>query len=492
MIKIKNVILLFSMIFLLLNNYQVKLLVFKKNIFSHYEVDYFEKTHQTQLLSNGEIVNIDLLASAIKEGLNAAKKSRGDKEIFLILPQEFFIFLRTEVPVDIASSTIESFVFDKVKNQFHLENNQLLSELFVIQTPQKKVVNFFGFTIKNLENFKKIFLLLNLKLTDILPETLAYFKLFEKTLRKEKKENIFFAHYQQNKIFGYLYDNFGLINDKKWLAEIDEKNSIEKVIKEKKELLEKEQIKINRLILSGPASENIRQDTFTKNVGIWTNPFKKIITNFYQDYLNLLMVENNEVLPILNLDVCFGAFVFSKENPNFSFFKRKNFYEVKPLNLKRSLTIKKEWLIFFLSFVLSLLFFVFLSNIKTKISLPSLIIKQTTTSPTPTSLPSPTPTPTIVVNKEKIRIKVLNGSGTSGKAAAVKDILKEKGYQEILTGNADSFNYEQTEIAVKKEKNSLVSIIKDDLQKYVSSFKVTTLSEEEASDIIIIIGKDFK
>lgn len=77
MIKIKNVILLFSMIFLLLNNYQVKLLVFKKNIFSHYEVDYFEKTHQTQLLSNGEIVNIDLLASAIKEGLNAAKKSRG-------------------------------------------------------------------------------------------------------------------------------------------------------------------------------------------------------------------------------------------------------------------------------------------------------------------------------------------------------------------------------------------------------------------------------
>jgi len=96
------------------------------------------------------------------------------------------------------------------------------------------------------------------------------------------------------------------------------------------------------------------------------------------------------------------------------------------------------------------------------------------------------------VNKEKIRIKVLNGSGIPGKATTVKDILKEKGYQEILTGNADNFDYKQTEIAVKKEKNNLVSIIKEDLKKYVSSFKVTALSEKEASDIIIIIGKDFK
>jgi cell division ATPase FtsA len=100
------------MIFLSLKNHQVKLLVFKKTIFSHYEVDYFEKTHQTQLLKDGQIINIDILASAIKEGLTLTKKSEGEKEVFLILPQDFFIFLRTEVPLDLSSSAVESYVFD--------------------------------------------------------------------------------------------------------------------------------------------------------------------------------------------------------------------------------------------------------------------------------------------------------------------------------------------------------------------------------------------
>jgi hypothetical protein len=479
------------MIFLSLNQNQVKILLFKKTVFSHYEVDFFEKNHQTLLLNNNEVA-IDLVASAIKEGLDSIKKSQGDKEVYLILPQNFFIFLRTEVPSDIAPSALYSFVWEKVNNQYHLEPNQIISELFITQNQQKKIVNFFAINLKNLETFQKIFNLLNLKLTNIVPETLTYFKLFEKTLRLEKKENIFFVHYQKETAFGYLFDNFGLLDGQKWFSQINDKDSIEKLIKEKKELLEKDQVKINRLILSGPASENIRQDTFTKNVGIWTNPLKKIITNFYQDYLKLLMVENKEVLPILNLDVCFGAFVFFKENSNFSFLKRKNFYEIKQPELKKSLTIKKEWLIFFLSFLLSLLFFIFLSNIKTKISLPSLMIKPTIASPTPTPLPSPTPTPTIAINKETIRIKVLNGSGTPGKASAVKDILKEKGYQEILTGNADNFDYAQTEISVKKEKNNLVPMIKEDLKKYTSSFKITPLSEKEVSDVIIIIGKDFK
>jgi len=277
------------MIFLSLNDYQIKLLVFKKNILSHYEVDYFEKTHQTRLLEKGSVANIDLLASAIKEGLNLAKKSQGEKEIFLIIPQEFFIFLRAEVPIDITSSAVDSFISDKIKNQFNIDINQLVSESLVIQTPQKKIINFFGITIEKLESLKKIFSLLNLKLINILPESLAYFKLFEKTLKKEKKENIFYVHCQKDSASGYLYDNFGLLKNNKWMAAIDEKNSLEKVIKTQKDELEKDQQKPNRLILSGPLSENIRQDTFTKEVGIWTNPLKKIIANFYQEYLKLLI-----------------------------------------------------------------------------------------------------------------------------------------------------------------------------------------------------------
>lgn len=483
------------MIFLSLKNHQVKLLVFKKNIFSHYEVDYFEKTHQTQLLKDGQIINIDILASAIKEGLTLTKKSEGEKEVFLILPQDFFIFLRTEVPLDLSSSAVESYVFDKVKTQFKIENESLLSAILPYQTPQKKVVNFFGLTQKKLQDLEKVFSLLNLKITNIIPETLAYFKLFEKTLRKEKNEVVFYVHYHKDYAFGYLYDNLGLLKSEKWASEVNQKSSLEMVVKKEKEVLEKLGYRPNRLILSGSSSENIRQDTFTKAVGIWTNPLKKIIINFYDEYLKLLLTEEKNVLPILSLDTCFGAFVFSKENKDFIFLRKANFYSLQEKIKKEPLFLpKKDLVIFFISFISSILFFIFLSTIKPKITLPSLLVKTQKPSPTPTIVvsPSPTPTPKILVDKPKVRIKVLNGSGVSGKASAVKEILKEKGYQEILTGNADSFDYEKTEVSVKKEKTYLISVIEEDLKKYVSSFKIETLSDKEASDIIIVIGKDFK
>jgi len=259
--------------------------------------------------------------------------------------------------------------------------------------------------------------------------------------------------------------------------------------------LEKLGYKPNRLIISGSSSENIRQDTFTKAVGIWTNPLKKIITNFYDKYLKLLLTEEKNVLPILSLDACFGAFVFSKENKDFSFLKKTNFY-LSQKNIKKEPLFlpKKDLVIFFISFISSILFFIFLSTIKPNLTFPYLLVKTQKLLPSPTIVisPSPTVTPRILVDKQKVRIKVLNGSGVSGKASAVKDILKEKGYQEILTGNADNFDYEKTELSVKKEKTYLISVIEEDLKKYVSSFKIGTLSEKEASDIVIVIGKDFK
>jgi len=482
------------MIFLSLNEYQVRLLVFKKNIFSHYEVDYFEKAHQTQLLKDGEVINIDILASAIKEGLTVAKKSEREKEVFLILPQESFIFLRIETPIDLVLSAIENYVFDKLKTQFKTEKEPLLNAMFIRQSEQKKIVNFFGLTQKRFYDFEKIFSLLNLKLINVLPETLAYFKLFEKTLRKEKNEKIFYVYYNKDQAFGYLYDNLGLIKGDKWKAQVDQKNSLEVVIKKEKEILEKSGYKPNRLILSGPSSENVRQDVFTKAVGVWTNPLKKIIPNFYSEYLKLLLVDEKNILPILSLDVCFGAFVFYKESSDFNLLKGISFSQLqKKVKQQRFFLHKKDWLLFFISFVSSILFFIFLSLIKPKITFPSLMFKLEKPSPTPTIFfPSPTPTPTVVINKQAIRIKVLNGCGVIGKASTVKEILKEKGYQEILTGNADNFDYEKTEMSIKKEKSYLISIIKEDLKKYVSSFKIKTLSEEEASDVIIVIGKDFK
>ncbi len=131
------------------------------------------------------------------------------------------------------------------------------------------------------------------------------------------------------------------------------------------------------------------------------------------------------------------------------------------------------------------MFFIIISNFKPKINL-----SLPTPSPTPTATPTPTPTPAL--KKEELKIKVLNGAGTKGKAAEVKEILKNKEYGEILTDNADNFDYQITEINVKKDKIQAASLLKNDLKDYVTSPKIGQLDDKETADVIIIIGADFK
>ena len=115
--------------------------------------------------------------------------------------------------------------------------------------------------------------------------------------------------------------------------------------------------------------------------------------------------------------------------------------------------------------------------------------KTITVSPTITP---PTPTPTPNFKKEEVKIKILNGSGVKGKATEIKGILKDKGYSDLVTDNADNFDYKITEIQVKKDKAQLGNIIKNDLKDYVTLPKITVLDDKETADGVIIFGADFK
>ena len=111
---------------------------------------------------------------------------------------------------------------------------------------------------------------------------------------------------------------------------------------------------------------------------------------------------------------------------------------------------------------------------------------------TPTVEP-PTPTPTPAFTREELKIKILNGSGTKGKAGVVKDVLTEKKYLEIVTGNADNFDYKITEIQVKKTKKEAADYILEDLKDYTQQPTVSeTLDDKELPDVVIIVGQDFK
>ena len=63
---------------------------------------------------------------------------------------------------------------------------------------------------------------------------------------------------------------------------------------------------------------------------------------------------------------------------------------------------------------------------------------------------------------------------------------------EILTDNADNFDYTVTEIQVKSDKKQLGEMIKNDLKDYISSPDITILDDKEASDLVLIFAADFK
>ena len=129
---------------------------------------------------------------------------------------------------------------------------------------------------------------------------------------------------------------------------------------------------------------------------------------------------------------------------------------------------------------------------KSKIDLS--FMKQPVKKVTPTTKPTPKPkaSPTPSIQKEKLKIQVLNGSGTKGKANDVKEILLEAGYSDIITDNADSFDYTKTEVRIKGNEKAIFSLIQKDLTDHVKIGKSTELDKDETADIVIIIGTDFE
>ena len=103
------------MLYLFIDTHTIKFLALKKTLLGQEETSFFEKTYETQLLDKGQPINVDLLASAIKE-VTTSSKTSGDNQIYLILPQEAFFYFRTEVPSDIAPTALNSFINDKSRS----------------------------------------------------------------------------------------------------------------------------------------------------------------------------------------------------------------------------------------------------------------------------------------------------------------------------------------------------------------------------------------
>jgi hypothetical protein len=110
-----------------------------------------------------------------------------------------------------------------------------------------------------------------------------------------------------------------------------------------------------------------------------------------------------------------------------------------------------------------------------------------------TPSPEPTMTPAPAVDVSKLKVSVLNGSGISGEAGKVENLLVAGGFSKdlVATGNASAFNHKTTSVSLKKTVPAEVfDKIKTALGSGYEVIKaVGDLSDTSANDIEITVGK---
>lgn len=113
---------------------------------------------------------------------------------------------------------------------------------------------------------------------------------------------------------------------------------------------------------------------------------------------------------------------------------------------------------------------------------------ETMVSPVPTEIPTPTPEP---IDKTAYTIQILNGSGVAGKAGLVQTLVEDAGFTVDSTGNASSYEYEETEIQAGADVSpaflqALSAVLMADYEVKSSVDEIAGTSE---SDVVIIVGK---
>ncbi|GIW63798.1 MAG: hypothetical protein KatS3mg091_600 [Patescibacteria group bacterium] len=486
---------------LYLNTKTIRLLSFKKDIFRQIEVDLFAKTYETEIF-NTEDPNIDIIASAVKESYNNIfhNKKKTNKFV-LILSAPPFEIIRAELPTDISANTEKSFISQKVISTFPNE-----TKLYTYSTENfnnKKTAVIYALDKRLTAQIKSAFDILDFKLEHIIPEPALYFHLFANTLSKTKTEHIWFMNTTvfNNQILaeGYFYDNLGAEKTPKIsLTAKNEEELKQKIIeiREKKEA----EFKFHRLILGGYLAHNTRQDILTKELGIWVNPLYKIVEEYHLENLKKFVNYDHtnekfwDFLPQL-------ASLINKDSPAVKIDKsletsyRSGIIKTESKGMLNQFKPGGFVFNFLISLILAFSIMYGYSRIQGQtggfnLSLPNNLLsrQQPTATPQPTAVPTNTPTPTPSINKEEINIKILNGSGVRGQAGKLQTYLEEKGYSQIITGNADNFDYTKTEIQYKSEQ--LMTVVRDDLKEVVDNPSLKLLEDDSNADIVIIIGSD--
>ncbi len=497
------------MIVLAISPHKVKGVQAKKGLLGAVESYWSEKSASKKLISNGVYASVEQLTSSLKDTLSVNGRPFRDTEVVLILDHTVYTLYRTEIPLATDKTAYHVYLKDAFsKAHSTVDVNEYSLEMFVREFENKKIGFVYALPKAQLTTVALALELLEYKLSYVVPEHLAYYMTFERTVRLDKQEHILYVTYEGSDVSGFAFDSYGPVTTlEPWSKQSVPHDELEAYLKQKASDYATKIAKLHRIVITGSDTEKLRQDTFTKHVGVWTNPMKRIVPHFYQDYLSEIQgkAESGVVFPVLSYSETFGGFIALKDAKAFPYAKigsrtQSITYEqpithssktsMATTEQKRSFRFPKEILLFLAIFLVTFgVFYVIASSRGGGVTLPFASAPTATPTPLPTE-PPPTPTPTVEVKKDEVKVKVLNGTGVAGQASGVKTLLEGKGYVGVSTGNADRYDYEMSEVQFATGKDYLKDTVLADVKDLLPNPKITAQAEGETADVVIIIGKD--
>jgi hypothetical protein len=425
--------------------------------------------------------NLDRWASYLKRALSLLPPKTISGKAKLILGQNFWHFTQVEIPADITDSALSGFLKQQLENKTSIKADNGYFHHVLYDFKGKKFAGVYFLTSKTFNELQTLLSFYDLKISEIYPEALLIYSLFEHTLNKQKEEAALFLEYEEDLSSGLLFNSTGLISKKTIAIKSEE------LIKKLKELNKEQSKPIARLILGGKVSTKVRQDNFTKESGLWTNPLEKVLQNSSLEPLANKLGLQKELLPLCR-EIALVNLIQTKKQDNFL------------LNIKNasrvsfSLPKKPKFPKLPLKTITKVLILVLVSSVLTYglINLGNWgygKIKNTkVSSPTPTTKPKPKKTPTPALSRQELEIEILNGTGVAGMASSLQTELEDLGYQIKEIGNAENYDYSQTVIIAKNQ--SVFRLIKKDLVEFnVSQPKFEQTNSEITT---IIFGADLQ
>lgn len=440
-------------------------------------------------MDKAEEFDIDIWALYLKKLLEESALPKTRKlQAHIVLAERFFNFARLDIPLDVVAETIPDYVEKQLQTLFPNFSPVDSHRYFLSTVRGKTTAHVYVLTSQNIQTISTLLDFFDIHIRTIYPESLLLFETFNHTLNTTKKERVFFLEYEAQTSVGLYFDTHGLVEN---TAHVISTADLEKELK----ALSKSTTKPTRLILSGTKSLNIRQDNFTKTIGIWTNPLHRILAG-------------SSLLPIAQqYGLEENLVTFSREIVLLSHIEENTCSEIDivPTQIVRKqsrihvpshIPAKKMLIIaLFLALSTGVSFFalrmLLITPLKFQIptiKMPMLFTKKPTPTPTPKPTATPTQIPTPGISAKNIPIILENGEGSAGLANIYKIRLEKKGYTITRIDNAD--NYEFTKTVIKTSSKDAYNRIAKDLSSYLSGSP--TYEKTSSSTATVILGADSK